>query len=220
MSTKIIAFTTLKGGAGKSTLLMLTAAALKSRTDKKVLVIDSDPQLSVKQIHAQENHPQAYDVFAFNWAQRNPQDYFEKVLALAKQKYEVILMDLPPGRIQDDPIYYSILAADVLMVPLVASALDLNATTRFLEFLPDFADERNGRPLEVYGVINKQDQTVEYKSLTRLQGVGGLELFYSPISYRVRYKRNVSTWRDIADPQDKDDEFNRYFDEFRAKCFI
>jgi len=44
MPAKIISFATQKGGSGKSTLLMLTAAALHNRTDKKVLVIDCDPQ--------------------------------------------------------------------------------------------------------------------------------------------------------------------------------
>jgi chromosome partitioning protein len=218
---KIVSFTTLKGGSGKSTLLMLTSAAIRNRTNYRLLVIDSDPQLSVKQIHQQEANPQSYDVFAFNWLQQNPQDYFAKVLALAERKYDLIFMDLPPGRITDDPIMYSILASDVLMVPVVASTLDINATTTFLQLLPELAKERPaGRPLEVFGVINKQDQTVEYKSLTKLAGTGGLQLFYSPLANRVRYKRGVSTWRDIADPNDKEDEFNRYFDEFRAKCFI
>ncbi|MCU0450242.1 MAG: ParA family protein [Bernardetiaceae bacterium] len=218
---KIIAFSTLKGGAGKSTLLMLTAAAVKNRTSHRLLVIDSDPQLSVKQIHQQENHPQAYDVFAFNWLQQNPQDYFAKVLTLAERKYDLVFMDLPPGRITDDPIMYSLLAADTVIVPIVASQLDVNATTNFLTLLPELmADRQHKPPLEVFGVINKQDQTVEYKHLTKLAGQASLQLFYTPLSNRVRYKRGVSTWRDLVDPTDPTDEFNRYFDEFRAKCFI
>ncbi len=218
---KIVSFTTLKGGSGKSTLLMLTSAAIRNRTNYRLLVIDSDPQLSVKQIHQQEANPQSYDVFAFNWLQQNPQDYFAKVLTLAERKYDLIFMDLPPGRITDDPIMYSILASDILMVPVVASTLDINATTTFLQLLPELAKDRpGGRPLEVFGVINKQDQTVEYKSLAKLAGTGGVQLFYSPLANRVRYKRGVSTWRDIVDPNDKEDEFNRFFDEFRAKCFI
>jgi chromosome partitioning protein len=218
---KIVSFTTLKGGAGKSTLLMLTAAAIRNRTSHRLLVIDSDPQLSVKQLHQQEANDRAYDVFAFNWLQQNPQDYFNKVLALAERKYDLIFMDLPPGRITDDPIMYSILASDILMVPVVASTLDINATGNFLQLLPELVQERTAtRPLDVFGVINKQDQTIEYKSLAKLNGTGGLQLFYSPLSNRVRYKRGVSTWHDIADPNDREDEFNRYFDEFRAKCFI
>ncbi len=54
MSATIISFATQKGGSGKTTLLMLTAVALHNRTDKKILVVDSDPQRSVKEISKQE----------------------------------------------------------------------------------------------------------------------------------------------------------------------
>lgn len=220
MATKVISFVTLKGGSGKTTLLMLTASAIHNRTNKKLLVIDSDPQLSIKQIFLQENNPKSFDVFAINWAQPNPQDYFDKVLTLAKRKYDLIFMDLPPGRITDPTIYYSIMASDILIVPIVASQLDINATTAFLEQLPELKKERPLKPLEVFGVINKQDQSIEYKHLSKLAGIGGMEIFYSTLSNLVRYKRGVSTFKDIANPSDVNDEFNRYFDEFRLRCYI
>ncbi|MCU0391358.1 MAG: ParA family protein [Thermoflexibacter sp.] len=219
MTPKIISFVTLKGGSGKTTLLMLTAAAIHNRTDKKLLVIDSDPQRSVKQIYVQENNKSSYDVFAFNWNQPNPEENFEKVLTIAQSKYDLIFMDLPPGRITDAEIYHSILQSDALIVPIVASVLDINATTTFLENIPEVLKNKK-TPLEVYGVINKQDQSIEYKHLTKLAGIGGLQLFYSPLSNLVRYKRGISTVNDITSPEFKEDEFNMYFDEFCTKCFI
>jgi chromosome partitioning protein len=220
MNPKVVSFVTLKGGSGKTTLLMLTSAAIHNRTDKKLLVIDSDPQRSVKQIYVQENdHPKSYDVFAFNWSQPHPEENFEKVLTIAKSKYDLIFMDLPPGRITDAPIYHSILRSDMLIVPIVASVLDINATTTFLESIPEVLAIKK-TPLEVYGVINKQDQSIEYKHLTKLAGIGGMQLFYSPLSNLVRYKRNISTIHDIVSPEVKEDEFNMYFDEFCTKCYI
>lgn len=220
MNPKIVSFVTLKGGSGKTTLLMLTSAAIHNRTDKKLLVIDSDPQRSVKQIYVQENNnSKSYDVFAFNWGQPNPEENFEKVLTIAKSKYDLIFMDLPPGRITDAPIYHSILRSDMLIVPVVASVLDINATTIFLESIPEVLKEKK-KALDVYGVINKQDQSIEYKHLTKLAGVGGMQLFYSPLSNLVRYKRGISTIHDITTPDLKEDEFNMYFDEFCTKCYI
>lgn len=219
MATKVISFVTLKGGSGKTTLLMLTAAAVHNRTHKKLLVIDSDPQRSVKQIYVQENNKNSYDVFAFNWNQPKPDENFEKVLTIAKNKYDLIFMDLPPGRITDTEIYYSILCSDILIVPIVASVLDINATTTFLETLPEILKDKK-TPLEVYGVINKQDQSIEYKHLTKLAGIGGMQLFYSPLSNLVRYKRGISTVHDITLPDAKEDEFNMYFDEFCTKCYV
>jgi len=221
MSTAtIISFATQKGGSGKTTLLMLTAAALHNRTHKKILVVDSDPQRSVKDISKAEENAgsKGYDVFAFNWYQPNPEVNFEKVLKIAQDKYDVILMDVP-GNLRGKELYYSILFSDMVIVPVVASTLDINATIGFLEKLPEMK-EKQGGTLEVFGVINKKDGTIEHKNLYKLAGIGGLQMFYSPLSNLARYKRGVSTIYDIANPHDREDEFNHYFDEFRAKCFV
>lgn len=222
MSATIISFATQKGGSGKTTLLMLTAVALHNRTDKKILVVDSDPQRSVKEISKQEEEidkdKKSYDVFAFNWFQPNPEVNFEKVLKLAEEKYDVILMDVP-GNLRSKELYFSILFSDMVIVPIVASTLDINATITFLERLPELK-EKQGGTLEVFGVINKKDGTIEHKNLHKLAGIGGMEIFYSPISNLARYKRGVSTKNDIIDATDKEDEFNHYFEEFRSRCFF
>jgi len=223
MGAKIISFATQKGGSGKTTLLMLTAAAIHNRTDKKILVIDSDPQRSVKDMYKyeQELYPNArqYDVFAFNWQQPNPEVNFQKTIQLAENKYDIILNDVP-GKIHGKEVYYSILISDILIVPIVASSLDLSATVDFLKTIPDVRKDKEqlGYKLEVYGVINKKDNTIEHQKLHELAGLGGMELFYSPISNKVRYKRVISTINDVTDPKDTNDEFNKYFDEFMIKC--
>ena len=218
--TKIISFATQKGGAGKTTLLMLTAAAIHKRTNKKVLVVDSDPQQSVKTIYKKEQEKglNCYDVFAFNWNQPQPEINFEKTLTLAKRKYDVILNDVP-GNIKSIELYNSLVNSDIVIVPIVASILDINATITFLSYLEDIAKEYN-KIWEVYGVINKKDKTVEHSLLHKLAGKGGMQLFYSSISNLVRYRRLVSTANDIVEVTAKDDEFNQYFDEFRKNCFI
>ncbi|MCS6832071.1 MAG: ParA family protein [Flammeovirgaceae bacterium] len=221
MSAKIISFANQKGGVGKSTLLLLTAAALHRRTNKKVLVIDCDPQKSIHDVYTQEGgNSEAFDVISFNWRQPKPEVNFDKTIALAEKKYDVIFLDIP-GKLDGREIYFSILVSDIVIVPIVASALDIKATIDFLKTLPQIREikEKEGFKLEVYGVINKKDQTYEHKRLKELTGIGGLQLFYSPLSNLVRYKRNISTIYDIVDPQE-DDEFNRYFEEFRAKCYV
>lgn len=217
---KIISFATQKGGVGKSTLLMLTAAAVHNRTGKKVLVIDCDPQKSVKEIYSQENDPNSYDVITFDWKQPKPEVNFDKTIAIADRKYDVIFLDIP-GRIEGREVYFSILISDYVVIPIVASALDINATIAFLQTLPKIQQirEKEGSKLEIFGVINKKDQTIEHTRLKELTGLGGLQLFYSPISNLVRYRRHISTVHDIVNPEE-DDEFNRYFDEFRTKCYI
>ncbi len=219
MPAKIISFATQKGGSGKSTLLMLTAAALHNRTDKKVLVIDCDPQRSVKDIYTRESGDACYDVIAYNWSQPRPEVNFQKTLAIAERKYDVIFLDAP-GKVEGKEIYFIVLISDIVIVPVVASALDISATMKFLKTLPSVAEikAREGYPLKIYGVINKKDNTIEHQQLHELNGLGGMEMFYSPISNLARYKRGISTTKDITSPLLKNDEFNRYFDEFRMKC--
>ncbi len=221
MITKVISFATQKGGSGKTTLLMLTAAAIHNRTDLKVLVVDADPQRSVKSIFIQEGNEKSYDVYAYNWRQANPEVNFEKSLFLAKTKYNIVLIDVP-GRMEGVESFYSLLFSDIVVVPVVASQLDLMATKKFLEkAIPVIQENKAAKqepPLKVYGVINKKDMTIEYQNLKEIQGAGNLEFFYSPISNLARYKRAISTVKDIADPQDHKDEFNMYFDEFMSKC--
>ncbi len=218
--TKIISFATQKGGAGKTTLLMLTAAAIHKRTNKKILVVDSDPQQSVKTIYKKEQEKglNSYDVFAFNWNQPTPEINFEKTLTLAKKKYDIILMDVP-GNLKSVELYHSLVNSDIVIVPIVASILDINATITFLSYLEDIAKEYN-KTWEIYGVINKRDKSVEHSLLHKLAGKATMQLFYSSISNLVRYRRLVSTANDIVEEKVKDDEFNQYFDEFRKNCFI
>lgn len=218
--TKIISFANQKGGAGKTTLLMLTAAAIHKRTDKKVLVVDSDPQQSVKTIYKKEQEKglNSYDVFAFNWNQAQPEINLEKTLTLAKRKYDLILMDVP-GNLKSVELYHSLVQSDLVIIPIVASILDINATIGFLAYLEDIAKEHN-KKWEIYGVINKKDKTIEHALLHKLSGKAGMQLFYSSISNLVRYRRLVSTANEIIDSAVTDDEFNQYFDEFRKNCFI
>ncbi|MBT31484.1 MAG: hypothetical protein CMO01_17650 [Thalassobius sp.] len=221
MSAKIIAFATQKGGSGKSTLLMLTAAAIHNRTDKKVLVIDCDPQKSVKDIYKHENSNRSYDVISYNWSQPKPETNFQKTLAIAEKKYDLIFLDAP-GKVEGKEVYFSILISDIVVVPVVASALDIKATINFLKTIPIVKEvkAKQGFDLKVYGVVNKKDNTVEHQRLTELNGIGGLELFSSSLSNLVRYKRGISTVFDITEPENTEDEFNHYFKEFLHKCDI
>ena len=200
---------------------MLTAAALHNRTDKKVLVIDSDPQRSIKDMYRMDNNWKSYEVFAYNWTQPKPEVNFEKSVHLSKSKFDVVLLDVP-GKLEGVEVYWSLLLSDAVVIPIVASQLDINSTITFLKkVIPTIQEHRKDRgqpPIEVYGVINKKDQTIEQSRLKDLTGISGLQLFYSPLSNLVRYRRNVSTVHDITDPLDPNDEFNHYYDEFLTKC--
>ena len=76
---------------------------------------------------------------------------------------------------------------------------------------------KEGFELKVFGVVNKKDRSLEHKHLEALQGIAGMELFDTHISNLVRYKRDKSTFYDLVDPKEKEDEFNLYFNELLGK---
>ena len=220
---KIIAFASQKGGVGKTTLLMLTASACHNRLKKKVLVIDCDQQASVKHIHRKENTKKSYSVISFDWQKRGSQANFSRTIALAKAKHDLIFLDLPSKAQHNSEIYNALVISDIIIVPVIASSLDVHSTINFLNTLPQIVDIRNKSGLEtkIYGIVNKKDSSQEYKYrlLDRLEGVGKLKLFYSPISNVIDYRRRISTVKDFTNPKN-DSEFNSYFDEFTTKCLL
>ena len=220
---KIISFATQKGGVGKSTLLMLTAAAIHNRTNKHLLVIDSDPQRSVKDIYERENSESrnSYEVFAFNWNYPRSKISFQKTIALAERKYDVILIDVA-GTLKGDEVKYSLYASEIVIIPIVASMLDVNATRPFLlDFLPEIIQmkQEKGLFLEVYGVINKKETQLQEELIDEIRAIKNIQFFYSPLSHRLRYKKQISTYKDIVE-QHEEDEFNQYFEEFMTKCLV
>lgn len=226
--SKVIAFASQKGGVGKTTLLMLTASACHNRLKKKVLVIDCDQQGSVKHIYNKENNQKSsgkkpYPVIAFDWQRKNSESNFSKTIALAKAKHDLIFLDLPSKSQNSADVYNSLVASDAIIVPIIASKLDVHSTITFLNTLPQIATIRSKNDLdtEIYGVVNKKDNTQEHKRklLERLAGIGNLKLFHSPISYIADYRRKISTVRDYTNPK-LDHEFNSYFEEFTTKCLV
>ncbi len=220
--SKIISFASQKGGVGKTTLLMLTASALHSRMNKRMVVIDCDQQASIKHIYEKENNDMSYPVINFDWAQKNSQINFTKIIALCQLKYDFIFLDLPSKSEKNDEIYNSLVISDIIIIPVIASRLDIISTIKFLNTLPKITKIRKDKKMsiEIYGIINKKDSTREYRELDflkQLSGIGNIKLFYTPISMSVDYKRKISTVHDPVDPQAKH-EFNTYFEEFITKC--
>ena len=215
--SKIISFATQKGGSGKSTLSVLTATAINNRTNNKVLVIDADPQQTISGLHNREkDNGKSYDMIFFNWRRLDEKDY-QKLLSESIQKYDIIIVDVP-GTMGGEEIFYSILFSDIVCVPIVPRVFDISSTIDFLKTLPTIAEKRKktGRTFKVFGIPNKMDNTKETNYIDKINGVGGVQLFGSGLSNKIRYGRNISTVNTITADNVKD-EFNHYFHEFITK---
>lgn len=115
----IYAFLNQKGGVGKTTLSIHTAAEL-ARLGKRVLLIDADPQGSALAWASTRQNP-TFTVVGM------PKPTIHKEIDLLQRGYDHVIIDGPP---RGDELARSILlGADVVVVPLLPSPLDIYATT-------------------------------------------------------------------------------------------
>ena len=135
-----------KGGAGKSTLTINLAVALANRK-KRVLLADCDPQLSTAA-----------------WCERRPGDAAPLAwVVLRKIKrldafqppagIDYMLVDTPAGLDAED-LGKLLAKGDRVIVPVLPSVLDLDATERFLADLAGLTAVAAGR-VEVGLVLNR-----------------------------------------------------------------
>jgi chromosome partitioning protein len=119
---KVWSIVSQKGGSGKTTLaLHLAIAAAK---DRKVLVIDLDPQQSAERWHAIRQHTTGSKDDPSIAA--GPHQKLPEMLKTARRLgAELVLIDTPPKL--DKAIIPSLAAATLVLVPLKSSILDLQA---------------------------------------------------------------------------------------------
>jgi chromosome partitioning protein len=213
-----------KGGVGKTTLLVLVASALSARKKLKLGVIDADPQHSIFKLReAEKKKGTGFEIIPFSWKKEDTADFpllrFKELINEKEREFDYLFID-SPGRLDGEEVPLILTVSDFVIVPLVGSFDDVQSTLGFLQVVPPILNKKlsKGYSLEVIGLINKKDKTLEYNELEKLKGVHGLKLFNTFISYKARYKRK-STIKDIIPGKDSD-EFNLFLSEFCKKVKI
>ena len=135
MSAKIIVFCTPKGGAGKTTLAVNVAATLKGKT----LLLDADPQRSALKWadSAPEDTPLPMAVMAYTGEKIHRE--IKKVVV----DYRFVLVDTPPSALATSTVTRSaLLAADLAVVPVIPSPLDIWEAATIAELISEINDIR------------------------------------------------------------------------------
>lgn len=134
-----LAVTNLKGGTGKTTSSVFLAAALQRRGERTLLV-DADPQGSAL----------AWSALVEAWPVATvalPQPVLHRQLPQLCAGYDHVVVDCPPA---DEAIVRSaLLVADVVLLPMAPSMMDLDRLKPTLALLADVApqNEPNFRAL-------------------------------------------------------------------------
>ena len=187
--TRRIAVTQRKGGVGKTTIAISIAAELSQRGDDVVL-IDADPLRSACQWAALGGLPFAVRELTFS-ARRPVADW---AAAVRRLHNEIVIIDTPPS---DNSLAASIALADIAVIPVLPSGLDLEATNRTLEIVGAVRARRTDN-VHVVLVPNRVDRrTLEGRQLVEeMEGYG--EIIAPPIGSRTAFVRAFSMGNSVG----------------------
>lgn len=126
----LIAVGNLKGGTGKSTIAVNLACALHAE-GKDTVLVDADAQGTAADWHAGDRLPIAVEALPLG-SERDAQRWVARVLGL-KQSVDRVVVDLPPQ--VGSGIASALLIAELFLIPVTPSGVDLRATGRALDLL-------------------------------------------------------------------------------------
>jgi chromosome partitioning protein len=123
---KVVAILNQKGGVGKTTLAVHIATAL-GRKNRKVLLLDSDPQGSSLDWAAARHGEPLFPVVGL------PKSSIHKELPNLAKDYDLVIIDGPP-RVYD-VARSAIMASDLVLVPVQPSPYDVWAAKEIIDLL-------------------------------------------------------------------------------------
>jgi chromosome partitioning protein len=194
MAAKIIAVVNQKGGSGKTTLSMQLAGSL-ARRGGKVLVVDADPQGTATRwaASADDEKPFPASVVGLSAASTKVHREVKKFV----DDYDFIIIDCPPAA--DSPVPQSaLLVADLALVPVIPSPLDMWAAVGIREVIGNVGDINE--ELKSRLVINQlQPNTTLAKEALEVLPEFGIEICETYLRQRQIYRQSAVFGQTVHD---------------------
>lgn len=186
MTAKIIAVVNQKGGSGKTTISMQLAGAL-ARRGNKILVVDADPQGTATRwaASAEDQTPFPASVVGLSAANNKVHREVKKFV----DDYGCIIIDCPPAA--DSPVPQSaLLIADLALVPLIPSPLDIWAAVGIRQVITNVSDINE--ILKARLVMNQcQPNTTLAQEALDVLPEFGIELVKTYLRHRQVYRQSA-----------------------------
>lgn len=186
MAAKILAIVNQKGGSGKTTVSMQLAGAL-ARRQNKVLVVDADPQGTATRwaASATDEEPFPASVVGLSAASAKVHREVKKFI----DDYDYIIIDCPPAA--DSPVPQSaLLIADLALVPLIPSPLDMWAAVGIRQVIENVGDINES--LQARLIINQcQPHTTLNQDISEILPEFGIKLAENTIRHRQVYRQSA-----------------------------
>jgi chromosome partitioning protein len=186
MGTKIIAVVNQKGGAGKTTLSMQLAGSLSYRKNK-VLVVDADPQGTATRWAASADDQKLFPASVIGLSAANSKIHREVKKFI--NDYQIIIIDCPPAADSLVP-QSALLIADLALVPIIPSPLDMWATIGIKEVIHNVSELNED--LQARLVLNQcQPNTTLAKEALEVLPEFGIELCQTFLQSRQVYRQSA-----------------------------
>ncbi len=194
MTAKIIAVCNQKGGSGKTTLSMQLAGTL-ARRKNKVLVVDADPQGTATRwaASADDENPFPASVIGLSAANEKVHREVKKFVG----DYDFIVIDCPPAA--DSPVPQSaLLIADLALVPIIPSPLDLWASVGIRQVIENVSDINE--TLKARLVVNQcQPKTNLAKDTLEVLPEFGIPVCKNYLRQRTAYRQSAVFGQTVQD---------------------
>lgn len=172
-----LAVLNLKGGTGKTTSSVFLAAALERRGERTLLV-DADPQGSAL----------AWSALVEDWPIATialPQPVLHRQLGQLGRGYDHVVIDCPPADVAI--VRSALLVADLVVMPMAPSMMDLDRLRPTLELLADVAPQNEP---EFWALLTRvRPHTVMSAAARQWFGENGVPVLDAEIPLREVFAR-------------------------------
>lgn len=179
----IIAFLNQKGGVGKSTLSIHVATALALRGGR-VLLVDADPQHSALDWQEAREEEPLFSVVGI------PTKALHRDVAIQAKTHDYIVIDGPPR--VNELARAAILAADIVMIPVQPSPLDVWAAKEIIDLIHE-ATVFKPNLKAVFAVNRKIVNTAIGRDVAHALAEYDIPVLTAIVSQRVAFAESIAT---------------------------